>query len=383
MTKKTTRSEQYTGSVSTLYMAMELSSKEWKLGFSTGMGQKARRRQVAATDGTKLVEEINLAKKRFQLPATARVLSCYEAGRDGFWLHRLLTEAGIECLVVDSSSIEVNRRARRAKADGLDVESLLKQLIHYDYGEKKVWSVVRVPTAEQEDRRQPDRELRTLKKERTRTLNRIKGLLASQGVRLQMPMNLSDEKVEGMRLWNGSSLQSRLKSRLKREWQHVVFLREQIAAVQREQNEALRRQKEPDVAKIRQLETLRGVGPVSSSVLVGEFFGWRDFKNGRQVGSLAGLTPTPYDSGTMRREQGISKAGNRHVRGIAIELAWSWLRYQEKSELSRWFMERFDGAGKRARKVGIVALARRLLIALWRYLETGALPEGAELKATT
>jgi len=156
----------------------------------------------------------------------------------------------------------------------------------------------------------------------------------------------------------------------------------EIDAIQREQREALRRREEPEVVKIRQLELLRGVGPVSSSILVGEFFGWRDFKNGRQVGSLAGLTPTPYDSGTSRKEQGISKAGNRHVRGIAIELAWSWLRHQEESELSRWFLERFGGAGKRARKVGIVALARRLLIALWRFLETGALPEGAELKAT-
>jgi transposase len=383
MTKKTTRNEQYTGSVSTLYMAMELSSKEWNLGFSIGMGQKARRRHVEANDEAKLLQEIEQAKKRFQLPRTARVLSCYEAGRDGFWFHHRLTEAGIENLVVDSSSIEVNRRARRAKADGLDVESLLKQLIRYDYGEKKVWSVVRVPTPEQEDRRQPDRELRTLKKERTRTLNRIKGLLASQGVRLQMPLNLTEEKVEGIRLSNGSGLQPRLKSRLKREWQHVVFLREQIDAIQREQKEALRRREEPEVVKIRQLGLLRGVGPVSSSILVEEFFGWRDFKNGRQVGSLAGLTPTPYDSGTMRREQGISKAGNRHVRGIAIELAWSWLRHQEKSELTRWFLERFGGAGKRARKVGIVALARRLLIALWRFLETGALPEGAELKATS
>ncbi len=383
MTKKTTRSEQYTGSVSTLYMAMELSSKEWNLGFSTGMGQKARRRHVEANDEAKLRQEIELAKKRFHLPATARVLSCYEAGRDGFWLHRRLTEAGIENLVVDSSSIEVNRRARRAKADGLDVESLLKQLIRYDYGEKKVWSVVQVPTPEQEDRRQPDRELRTLKKERTRTVNRIKGLLASQGIRLQAPLNLTEEMVEGIRLSNGSGLQPRLKSRLKREWQHVEFLWGQIDAIQRERKEALRRREEPEVVKIRQLGLLRGVGPVSSSILVEEFFGWRDFKNGRQVGSLAGLTPTPYDSGTSRREQGISKAGNRHVRGIAIELAWSWLRHQEKSELSRWFHERFGGAGKRARKVGIVALARRLLIALWRFLETGALPEGAELKATS
>jgi transposase len=245
-----------------------------------------------------------------------------------------------------------------------------------------VWSVVRVPSPEQEDRRQPDRELRTLKKERTRTLNRIKGLLASQGIRLQMPMNLTDEKVEGIRTSNGTNLQPWLKSRLKREWQHVVFLRGQIDAVQREQKEALRRHEDPDVVKIRQLGLLRGVGPVSSSILVEEFFAWRNFKNGRQVGSLAGLTPTPYDSGTMRREQGISKAGNRHVRGIAIELAWSWLRHQEESKLSQWFLERFGGAGKRARKVGIVALARRLLIALWRFLETGALPEGAELKAT-
>jgi transposase len=380
MTKRTTRNEQYIGNEPVLFLAIERSTSEWKLGFSTGFGQKPRRRSMLAGKVAVLQAEIVAAKKRFQLPADCRVVSCYEAGRDAFWLHRYLTKSEIENIVVDSSSIEVNRRARRAKSDGLDVGKLLTMLMRHDQGERKVWSVVRVPSPEEEDRRQLHRELRAIKKEKTRTTNRIKGLLASQGVLVRGRMDLSGKRLDAIRLWDGSPLPPGLKSRLKREWEQVLLLKQRIATLVAEQRRALRESVEPDIQKIKQLSTLRGIGGGSSWTFVREFFGWREFKNRRQVGGLSGLTPTPFQSGETNREQGIIKAGNRHVRANAVELAWSWVRYQPKSKLTLWFMERFADAGSRARKVGIVALARRLLVDLWRFLEYGVLPEGAVLK---
>ena len=380
MTKKTTRKERYRDIRPTLFMAFELGASEWKLGFTIGLWQKARRRTITAGNLETVQREIVAAKKRFQLPETSKVVSCYEAGRDGFWLHRYLTQSGIENLVVDSASIEVNRRKRRAKTDRLDVEKLLTMLIRYHYGEHRVWSVVRVPSLEEEDGRQLNRELRCLKKEKTRTTNRIKGLLAIHGVRLEPGTELTDKNLNSIRLWNSSPLLPGLKSRLQREWAHVVFLKGQIQSLEGERRRELRRGESSDLDQVRQLTTLRGIGVNGGWVLVREFFGWREFNNRREVASLAGLTPTPYQSSASMREQGISKAGNRHVRGIMIELAWSWVRFQPKSKLTRWFEERFAGGGKRIRKVGIVALARRLLIDVWRFLETGVLPQGAQLK---
>ncbi len=379
MTKETTLKTQYSEREPVLYLAFELSSKKWLLGFSTGLGQKVRRKTIDAGKLESLQAEIMAAKKRFGLPENARVMSCYEAGRDGFWLDRYLRRSGIENVVVDSSSIEVNRRRRRAKTDRLDVESLVKLLIRHDLQEMKIWSVVRVPLAEEEDRRQLHRELSALRKEKVRTTSRIKGLLASQGVRLER-LDLSDKRLESIRLWDGSGLGVGLKRRLKREWQHLSLIKDQIAGVLAERSEQMRDKQEPDLHQVEQLQTLRGIGPESSWVMVREFFGWREFKNRKEVGSLAGFSPTPYRSGTEIVEQGISKAGNKRIRAVCVELAWSWLRHQPKSKLSQWFEARFAHGGKRARKVGIVAVARRLLIELWRYLQTGAVPEGAELK---
>lgn len=380
MTRNTTRNSKYSQNRPTLFLAFELGASEWKLGMSIGLGQKPRRRTVPARDLEKLQTEIAAAKRRFALPADASVVSCYEAGRDGFWLHRYLTQAGIENSVVDSSSIEINRRKRRAKTDGLDVAKLLVMLIRHHYGEPKVWSVVCVPSREEEDRRQTHRELRALKKEKTRTTNRIKGLLASQGIRLTGGMNLSGKRLDAIRLWDGSPVPPMLQSRLKREWEHVEFLERQIVSVETERRRLLQDADDPDMAKIRQLNKLKGVGLESSWISVRELFGWRKFRNGREVGSLVGLIPTPFQSGDRSKEQGISKAGNRPVRGVSIELAWSWVRYQPESKLTVWFLERFGNAGKRARKVGIVALARRLMVELWKFLEYGVLPEGARLR---
>jgi transposase len=363
----------------TLYLAFELSQEKWKLGFRAGMGQKAWRRTVEAGDLLALGQQIHLAKERFGLPEECHILSCYEAGRDGFWLHRSLRAEGIENLVVDSASIEVNRRAKRAKTDRLDVGKLVAMLVRFDSGEKKVWSVVHVPSPEVEDRRHLHRELLTLKVDRTRHINRIKGLLAGQGVRMPVQTDFLS-RLDEVRLWDGSSLLAGLRARLEREYACLEFVNQQVQALEAERSAMLRTSGDASVAKVRQLLRLRGIGENSAWLFVMEFFGWRAFRNRREVGALAGLAPTPYQSGDEWHEQGISKAGNRPMRGMGVEIAWSWLRYQPDSALSRWYWERFGHASKRMRKIGIVALARKLLVALWRYLEYGEIPAGAQLK---
>ncbi len=380
MTKETTRAEEYLADRRTLFVVFEVGWTEWKLGFSTGMGQRPRRRRIAARDCGEVQWEIAEAKRRFGLPPDVRVMSCFEAGRDGFWLHRFLTQAGIHNLVVDSASIEVNRRARRAKTDALDIDGLMKLLIRHDLGEKKVWSVVRVPTVREEDARQLHREMRSLQKERTRTTNRIRGLLANQGIRLPGRVDLSEEELRGLKLWDGAPLPSGLRARLGRERELLTFLRRQMLVLEAERRRVLSEGRETGVEKARRLMSLRGIGTSGGFVLAREVFGWRQFSNRRQVGAFIGLAPTPYKSGDMSREQGISKAGPRQVRGLAIELAWIWLRYQPRSALAKWYEERFAGGGPRMRRVGIVAVARRLMIDLWRFVEFGVIPEGADLK---
>jgi transposase len=362
-----------------LYVAFELGNQQWKLGFTIGIGQRPRRRTIPAGDLLGLEREVQLAKKRFGLAEMTRVVSCYEAGRDGFWLHRYLTVLGVGNVVVDSSSIEVNRRFKRAKTDRLDLEKLLIMLIRYHSDEKKVWRVVRVPSVEEEDQRQLHRELNSLKAERTRHTNRIKGLLVGYGVRMAAESDFL-ERLQEVRQWDGTPLPSGLRTRLEREFERLVLVKRQIKALEAERREVIRHSSDPSVEMVRQLLRLKGIGVQSAWLYVMEFFGWRQFRNRREVGALAGLTPTPYLSGTSGKEQGISKAGNRHVRAVAIEIAWGWLRYQPESKLSRWYQDRFAHGNSRVRRTGIVALARKLLIALWHYLETGVIPEGAVLK---
>jgi transposase len=362
-----------------LFVAFELSEKTWKLGFTTGHGQKPRERSIAACNQARVLQEVVQAKKRFGLPETAPVVSCYEAGREGFWLHRFLQAQGITNHVVDSSSIEVNRRQRRAKSDGLDVRKLLTMLMRFHHGERDVWRGVNVPSIEAEDQRHLHRDLETLKQERASTTTRIKGLLSSQGIRLTS-LSQFPEQLEALRLWDGSPIPSGLRQRLLRVYAHHEFLSQQIAALEAERRALLHSAQDANIEKVRQLMHLKGIGINGAWLLVMEFFGWRALKNRREVGGLAGLTPTPYQSGESARDQGITKSGNRHVRWMTMELAWSWVRYQPESALSCWFRERFGGGGKRVRRIGIVAVARKLLIALWRFLETGLLPEGAALK---
>lgn len=365
----------------TLYLAFELGNAKWKLGFTVGLGQSPRRRTIEAGDLTALQEEIRRAKQRFHLPATTPVQSCYEAGRDGFWLHRYLLEKEIANLVVDSASIEVNRRAKQAKTDRLDVGKLLSMLIRYHSGEEKVWSVVHVPSVEAEDNRHLHRELAALKKDRTRHSNRIQGLLASQGLRLAVGTDFLAQ-LDTVRLWDGSPVPPGLRSRLEREYAGWQFANQQVQEVEAERRELIRTADDPSMDQVRQLLKLRGLGENSAWLFVKEFFAWREFRNRREVGALAGLTATPYQSGDQDHDQGISKAGNRLVRAMIIEIAWGWLRHQPDSELSRWYQEKFGHGSKRLRKIGIVALARKLLVALWCYLEDGEIPAGAQLKAT-
>ena len=368
MTTSATCNVQKNASEGTLFLAFELSEKKWKLGFTTGPGQKPRERTVTARDQERVLDEIARAKRRLGLPEEAPVVSCYEAGREGFWLHRFLEAHRTTNHVVDSSAIEVSRRQRRAKSDGLDVRKLLSMLIRYEQGERQVWQVVNVPSVEAEDQRHLHRDLETLKRERGSTTTRIKGLLSSQGLRVTSLTNLP-EQLDALRLWDGSPIPPGLRQRVLRVYAHYTFLSEQIAEVEAERRALLQTSPDARIDKVRQLMMLKGIGINGSWLLVMEFFGWREFKNRREVGGLAGFTPTPYQSGESAREQGIAKSGNRHVRWMTTELAWSWLRFQPESALSVWFRKRFGDGGKRLRRIGIVAVARKLLIALWRFLE--------------
>jgi transposase len=381
MTTTTAPGSESSTCAAVLHLAMELSRRKWKLAFSTGLGQKARERNIDGGDGEAVLDEIERAKERFGLPANARVVSCYEAGPEGFWLHHFLCAHGSENFVVDSSSIEVNRKRRRAKTDKLDVRALLRLLIRHILGEEKVWRVVHVPDAAAEDRRQLHRERATLTEDRTRIRNRIRGLLQTQGVEVRKGWGWKQlgERLKEQRLWDGRALGARLMERLARELDRLKVLDEQMATIRRAMAAELKAVAEENgpVAMMQRLMQLRSIGVQISRVLVMELFSWRDFQNRKQVGGCVGFDATPYDSGATHHEQGISKAGNVWVRRVLSQLAWSWVRLQPESALTKWFMERFATGGRRQRARGIVALARKLLIALWRYVRGGQAPVGA------
>jgi len=363
----------------TLYVALELGQDKWLLACATQAAEKPRFRPVPARHLDRLADEIAKAKARFQLPPDAPVRTCYEAGRDGFWLHRALTSRGIDNVVVDSSSIEVDRRSKRVKTDPVDAGKLLNLLCRYHGGERKVWSVVQVPTVADEDRRQLHRGLKDLQRQQTECSNRIKGLLASCGLEAAVAADFRTTLAE-LRDWAGQPVPAQLQQRLLQEFAVWETLHRQVRDAANEQERRLREGQEPYLDQVRRLMGLKAVGVRSAWILVMELFAWRGIRNGKELGSLVGLTPTPYHSGKSEREQGISKAGNKHVRSVIVELAWLWLRWQPGSELSQWYQRRFGPGNKRARKVGIVALARKVLIALWRYVERGELPAGAEEK---
>ena len=365
-----------------MYIAFELSNSTWRLAFSDG--NKKRHVTIKARDLKQLEIEIAKAKKRFGLKDDIQIKSCYEAGRDVFWIHRYLLSKGIDNLVVDSSSIEVNRRKRRAKSDRLDAENLLRLLMRYHGNERQVWKVVTAPTVEDEDARHLHREIETLLRERTRYRNRIKALLVQHGLDVKNPSRKNFLKVlNTLRTWDGQALPESMKARVIREHERLRMIEGHIKLLKKEREQRVKSKKTASLRQVAQLRGLCGIGVNSSWVFVMEFFGWREFRNRREVAALAGLTPTPYDSGGSQREQGISKAGNKRIRTMAVEIDWCWLRFQPRSKLSRWFNERFASGGRRMRRIGIVALARKLLISLWRYLEHGVIPEGAIIKSAS
>ena len=356
-----------------LYLSFELGDKRWTLTLSDGRRGPSRY-TVSAGDQADVLDCIAKARGRYRLPASVPVHSCYEAGRDGWWLHRWLRAQGIDNIVVDSASIEVNRRARRAKTDRLDGDKLLAMLLRHHAGER-VWSVLHEPTAEDEDARRAHRELERLPHERIAHTNRIGSLLVLHNLRPQVTIGGRDWAAWWER--HRGQVPPLLRAEIERQSTRLALVKQQIRALETARRDELAAGQQPLVA---QLTRLRAIGPKGAWVLVKELFGWRRFANRRELAGCLGLVPTPYASGDSQIDQGISKAGNRRARALLVELAWKWLSLQPTSALTEWFNRRFAAAGKRMRRVGIVAVARRLAIALWRYLQTGEIPAGATLK---
>ena len=300
-----------------LYMAIELDNNRWKLGFTTGFGQRPRERDVAARDTSALEREIRSAKRRFHLPGDCRVLSCYEAGREGFWLHRYLSSVGIENLVVDAGSMDARKKRRRAKTDRIDMEKMLRMLIRYHAGDEDVWSVVQVPDVGAEDRRQLHRERWALSGERNKHINRIKGLLATQGISLSVNGDLP-ETLDQVRTWDGSPLPPGLKTRLLREHERLQLVEQQMKAIEQEQRQAIRRPEHSSTAMVRNLMRLKSIHIHTAWPLAMELFSWRQFQNSREIGALVGLEPVPHQSGETFREKGMSKCGNARLRSLAV-----------------------------------------------------------------
>ena len=363
-----------------LYMALELSNTTWKVLFASP-ADKRRECNVPARDVKGLMAAIATGKQRLGLSPQSRVLACQEAGRDGFWIDRALKANGIDSLVVDSSSIEVQRRARHRKTDRLDLVKLMALLKRWAGGESGVWSVVRVPDEAAEDVRQLSRAIDRLKHESKQHKSRIKSLLATQGVRQGSVGGRNwVKRVDGLRRWDGRPLSLHAQRDLITQGERLDLVERQLTALQAERDQLVETSPAPAAVTARQLARLGAIAQESSFVFSTEVFGWRTFANRRELAASVGLAPTPFRSGDIAREQGVSKAGNRRMRTMLVEIAWCWLRYQKDSALACWWRHRFGRTTGRARKSGIVALARKLLVALWRYLEHGVVPEGATVK---
>ena len=362
----------------TLYVALELSRSTWLVAVHSPVVDKVSQQRLEGGDTEGLLALIT--RKRIQaeekLGRPVRVACCFEAGYDGFWLHRWLCARAIENRVLDAASILVNRRARRAKTDRLDVAGLLRTLMALERGETQVCRVVHVPSPEQEDVRRRSRERSRLVVERGQHTNRIKGLLMTQGIRDFEPTRCDWEiRLEALRTPDGQPLRPCLRAELLRECRRLRQVMEMLAEIEAEQK-AVAAAEDGIAAR---LARLRGIGVTFAAVLSNEVF-FRDFRNRREVGAYLGLAPSPWQSGQVERDQGIAKSGNPRARLTAIELAWLWLRHQPGSVLARWFRERVAGAKGRMRRIMLVAMARKLTIALWRYVTTGTVPEGAVLK---
>ena len=367
----------------TIFVAIELSRLSWVVAIHTPLADKIGVHKLTAGDWRALLALIarHRAKAERALGAPLDVVSCYEAGYDGFWLHRLLLANGVRNHVIDPASLQVNRRARRAKTDRVDATGLLRALMAWCRGERQVCAMVRAPSVEQEDAKRLHRERQRLVKERTQHVNRITGLLAGQGIYDFQPRRAGAlARLGKLTTGDGRPLPERLRREIERQLQRLALVQEMIAELEAERDAVLvAPAAEPAAHKMQHLAKLKSIGPETATVLGREIF-YRGYDTRRQIGAYAGLAPSPFNSGRMVRDQGIAKAGNRRARTTMIELAWLWLRYQPDSALSQWFRERVGGAKGRLKRIMIVALARKLLVALWRYLETGLVPTGAVLK---
>jgi transposase len=378
-----TRANHFTATEDVLAVALELSSGAWKLAFQDGKHGKPAistvTNEVAAGRLSEVRQEIQKMKRKWSLPASTRTVVLYEAGQDGFWIQRALSEEGIETWICDPASIPVQRHARRAKTDRLDAIKLVQSLRAWLCGERDRMHMIRIPAREEEAQRHLSRERGQLLKEVVQHHDRIRKLLRTMGCWQDIQGNLASHMAKGgYCCHDGTPLPDELIRRLERECERLALAERHLAAVEKELSNQLTVDTQKRIASLRRL---KAIGSVGASRLILELF-WRRFDNRRQVGAAVGLVPQPYDSGQSRVDQGISKQGNRRIRHLLIELAWLWLRYQPESAIARWFAQRTSGSGpnKRARRIAIVAVARRLVIALWRYVEHGVVPDGAALK---
>ena len=372
-----------TGHCGTIFVAIELSQKTWLVTLHSPDRERMSRHKLDGGDHAELLALIVRIRARVAetLGSVPRVVSCYEAGYDGFWLHRLLEAAGITNFVFDAASIAVGQRARRAKTDRIDGELLLRTLMAHLRGEPRVVRIVRVPSVEAQDARRAGRERDRLVKEQTRPYQPDQGLLRLLGMAVGNPRRRDWLAwLERQRDWRGQPPPPHLLAEAKREHARLILVRDQLMALEEAQAAQTLPVPAPVAERRDLLLRLKALGPAFTATLVSELF-YKDFRNRREVASYCGLTPSPWKSGGIDREQGISKAGNRRARHKAIELAWLWLRHQGDSALSRWFRARTANAGKRAKRIAIVALARKLIVALWRYLTSGLIPEQATMKA--
>jgi transposase len=373
------------GEVVRIFLALELSRSSWLVASHTPAADKISRHKLAAGDIDGLLALIERLRTQVEQKTgqPVQVISCYEAGYDGFWLDRKLKAEGVINHVMDPASIQVDRRARRVKTDAVDADALLRALMAFCRGERKVCSMVRVPTRDEEDAKRLSREREQLIKERVRHVNRIKGLCATQGVYDYQPLKADRlERLDELRTGDGNPLPDRLRNEIRRQLERLKLLLELIGTVEAERDAVVKADKPASEAdrKIRALAKLKGIGPEIATVLYNEVF-YRQFANRRDVAAYVGLTPSLFASGDLRHDQGISKAGNPRARATMVELAWLWVRHQSGSDLTGWFLTRVSGIKGRIKRIAIVALARKVLVALWRYLETGLVPTGAMLKA--
>lgn len=366
----------------TLYGSMELSKNTWLLAIQFPDRPQPSLYPIEGGNTEDLMAKLAAASDRWAKVSGKRpsITLCYEAGYDAFWLARFLKTRGIECLVVDAASLQVNRRGRRAKTDRIDVEMLLRALIAWCRGERHVWSVVRIPSIDEEDLRRSHRERSRLVQERTAHINRIKGLLFAQGIRgINVRSKYKRLEVSKLVTGEGRPLPPRLAREIVREIERLTLVQQQLVAIERERDEAPTPCTSTEKKRI-QLSLLNGIGPTVSAIMAREVY-YRQFSNRRQVAGFLGLATSPYDSGAAERSQGISRAGSGPVRVTMIQAAWLWVKHQPKSAITRWFLQRTNGQSGRIKRIAIVAVARKLAIALWRYVEQGLVPQGALLSS--